>query len=180
MGIGWPWSRQRAVLCPDGTTQFVFKNVDHAFPFFFKQAKASAAAAFNSLKQLSGKIEAKYEADIRHILVNIDEKNGSVQAHLRAAYVLYSAAPCKKLDYLQSAIEEIRHDERDLRAAELAIRELVPLLSNKKLADDPVVTANIGQHIGYVLAALNRHTPGAILAEQMRRVEHNAQEWRAR
>lgn len=166
MAMDWPWSRQRVVLCPDGTTQFVFKNVDHAFPFFFKQAKASTAAALNGMKEIQGKIEAKYESNVKHILVSIDEKNGSVQAHLRAAYVLYSAAPCKKLDYLQAAIEAVRQDERDLRTAELAIHQLVLLLSNQRSGrgsnnrsgdgtSDPGIAAKISEHLGLVLATLN-------------------------
>ena len=117
-----PWSKQRAVRCPDGTTQYVYKNIDDAFPYIFKDAKINAAAAFEGLKRVKGKLDTKYETKITNILAKIDEKNGSIQTHLRAAYVLYSSAPCKKLDYLQAAIDSIRQDERDLRNAEMAIK----------------------------------------------------------
>jgi hypothetical protein len=159
----------------------VFKNVDHAFPFFFRQAKMSAAAALDGLKQVKGKLDAKYGSEIKHLLVSIDEKNGSVQAHLRAAYVLYSAAPCKKLDYLQAAIEAIRDDERDLRAAEMAIRQLVTLLSvrrNGTGVSDPAVSARISELIGQVVMALNHRTPFAALVEKMGQVARFTEEWR--
>jgi hypothetical protein len=105
MRISWPWSKQIEVRCPDGSTQFVFRNVDHAFPFYFKQAKSSASAALDGLNKVKGKVAAKHETEIKHLLISIDEKNSSIQAHLRAAYVLYMAAPCKKLDYLQAAMQ---------------------------------------------------------------------------
>ena len=177
MTIDWPWARHRAVLCPDGTTQYVFKNVDHAFPFFFRQARTSAAAALSGLKQVKGKIDASHASEIRHILISIDEKNASIQAHLRAAYVLYSAAPCKKLDYLQAAIDAIRQDERDLRAAEMAIGQLVSLLSTGRGDGTAALSTTISKQLEAVLTALNRRTPTAALIEEMHHVASNTQEW---
>jgi hypothetical protein len=179
--MDWPWSRQRSVPCKDGTTQYVFKNIDHAFPFFFKEARSSAKAALDGMKQIQGKVEAKYEEHIKHIFLRIDEKNGTVQAHLRAAYVVYSAAPCKKLDYLQAAIEAIRQDERDLRAAEVAIAQLVSLLSgrhSRNAATDPAVAASISDHLARIVSALTYRTPAAALADHMSNVARNVEEWR--
>jgi hypothetical protein len=143
----------------------------------------SAAAALDGLKKVKGKLDAKYESEIKHILVSIDAKNGSVQAHLRAAYVLYASAPCKKLDYLQAAIEAVRQDERDLRAAELAIQPLVTLLSVRgdgMAASDPAISAKISEHIGEIVLALNRRAPPTILIAQMAQVSQFSTEWQQR
>jgi len=180
MAIDWPWSRQRGVLCPDGSTHFVFKNVDHVFPYYFPQAKLSAAAALDGLKKVKGKVEVKYESRIEDILFRIDQKNGSVQYHLRAAYVVYSAAPCKKLDYLQAAIDATRQGEQELRGADMAIRALVTLLSipGGVGVSDPAVSARISEHLGQVVKALNHKTPAELLIEQMKNVAVNTKEWR--
>lgn len=180
MPMDWPWTKRIRVICPDGSTQFVFKNVDHAFPFYFGQAKISAAAAVDGMKAVKGKIDTKYESTIKHILVSIDEKNGSVQAHLRAAYVLYASAPCKKLDYLQAAIEAVRQDEQDLRRAEMAIRQLVALLSAKPSATQlaPEISARISEQLAMVITALSRSSPVVAMVEQMTRIESNTDAWR--
>jgi MoxR-like ATPase len=179
MAINWFWLKQIEVPCPDGTTQFVFKNVDHAFPFYFKQAKTSTSAALEGLKKIKGKVDAKYETEIKHLLISIDEKNSSIQAHLRAAYVLYMAAPCKKLDYLQSAIEAIRQDEKDLRAAELGIRKLVELLSSQSGHTlDQTLIATASEQLAHVFKTLNRHSSEAVLIEKMKHVAQISYEWR--
>jgi hypothetical protein len=175
MPFDWPWSRQRTVICPDGTTQFVFKNIDSAFPFFFGDAKVSAQAAIEGMKEVSGKLDGSYETEIKHILVRIDEKNGSAQSHLRAAYVLYSAAPCKKLDYLEATISEIRQDERDLRTAELAIQQLSTLIGSGPLTSAMKNTINV--RLGSIFDTLGRGRPDVETKRKMEEIENNSVAW---
>jgi hypothetical protein len=172
----WAWTKMFEVRCPDGTKQYVYRNVDYVFPFVFKDAKMSTAAALEGLRQIRAKVSSRYDSQIKSILIKIDEKNASIQAHLRAAYVVYASAPCKKLDYLESAINEIRQDERDLRAAEVATRQLVVLLSSQEshtLNSDLLIAQFVK-----IMAALNYRTPAAALAEEMSRVAGNFEEWR--
>lgn len=138
----------------------------------------SAAAALDGLKKVKGKIDAKYESKITNILAQIDEKNGSIQTHLRAAYVLYSSAPCKKLDSLEAAIGSIRQDEKDLRAAELAIKQLTAILS--KLAAGPAhpVSTQLGDQLGQIIASLSSQSPAGMLVREMIQVQENANQWR--
>jgi hypothetical protein len=179
MPITWPWSKQFPVRCPDGTTQFVFRNIDHAFPFYFKQAKVSAAAALDGLEKIKGKLDARYESQIKSILFGLDDKNASMQAHLRAAYVLYASAPCKKLDYLQAAIESIMADERDLRAAELAIKQLMAVLSNHAKGPlSPDLLVEVSHQLIEVVKVINRSSSANALANKMKAVAQNSEEWR--
>lgn len=100
-----------------------------------------------------------------------------MQAHLRAAYVLYSAAPCKKLDDLQKAIESVKQSEDELRTAEFQIGQLVALISTLHSASDPNLSTKVSDHLGQVLIELNRRAPAARLVEKMSRVSQNAKEW---
>jgi hypothetical protein len=158
----------------------VFRNIDDVFPFYFKQINTSANTSISALKGLKGRVGAKYESEIKNILMNIDEKNASVQAHLRAAYVVYSAAPCKKLEYLQHEVESIREEENALRAAELAVRQLVSLLSTINSGGVPEsadTTTRITAHFVQVVTALNQRSSTTALVNQMKRVAQDAQEW---
>src|SRR5688572_8995044 len=138
MAFNWPFF-SRTVVCPDGTKRYVFRNIDRAFPFYCRQIKASTSAALEGIKDIKGNLGAQYEGEIKDILFSIDEKNGTTQAHFRAAYMRYHAEPCSGLVFLEKAIDAIRQDERDLRAAELAIRQLVVLLSTSQVGamNDP-------------------------------------------
>jgi hypothetical protein len=163
-----------AVKCPDGTVAYVYKNIDHVFPLIFKDTKSAGSAAIDGLNKVKGKLDGKYESQIKQILFRVDEKNGSLQAHLRAAYVLYAAAPCIKLNYLEAAIKEVRSDESALRKAEFLIKQLVALLKDPQSNS---VTALISEHIAKIVLALN--PPGAALIEQMQQVRPNTDAWKS-
>ena len=171
----WKWSRFE-VRCSDGP-RFVYRNVDYVFPLYFKDVKRSAAAALQGLKKIRAKVSSRYESDIRGILFTIDEKNRSIQAHFRAAYVVYACAPCKNLEYLEKAVEEIRQDERDLRAAEAMTDKFIELLSSHEI--HKVSSDLLNAHFAKITAILNYRTPAAALAEKMSHVSRNAEEWRA-
>jgi hypothetical protein len=178
--MDWPWSRQRQVDCGNNRMRFVFKNIDHAFPFYFKEAKASVAGTISGLHNLKGKIGAQYEEKIHHLLVKVNENNASVQSHLRAAYVLYMAAPCEKLEYLEAAIEAIRQDERNLRRAEVAVQNIKGLLGRggrRGLVDDATMQGGVGAHFESALKALDSRASTAGLIEEMGQVARNAVEW---
>lgn len=177
--FGWLY-RQREVTCPDGTKRFVYADLDRAFPYYLKDASMAAKASVEGLEKVQGTLDASYAAQIRHVLVQLDQKSGSIQSHFRAAYVAYSAEPCGGIEKLNTAIEQIRQDEQALRAAELAINQLVALLSIRGLRGgvlDPALAQGVTDQLARVLAALNRPRTTAVLAEGMGQVETNVMEW---
>lgn len=94
---------------------------------------------------------------------------------------MYSSAPCKKLDYLQVAIDAVRQDERDLRAADIAIRQLASLLltqRNEAGTPDPAVSAKISEHIGEIAMIMNNRSPSTELIKKMSQISGFTEEWR--
>jgi hypothetical protein len=175
MAVDWFWAKQREIRCPGDHVRFVFKNVDHAFPYYFRTAKASVAAAVSGLKRVKGKIAADYESQIEQTLFSIDNKNATLQSHLRAAYILYAAAPCEKIDSLERAVEALRQDENELRTAELLIQQLVQVLDNPNGAD---VGDAIKISLDRIVMLLTARTPAQAMIGKMKNVRADAEEWK--
>jgi len=112
------------VKCPEGHTCTVYRNIDDALPLELKQKKSSVEGAINGLQNVNARLKASLEESIKGLLAGIDDSNRSMQANFRAAYLVYKSAPCKKLDYLQEAFDEIRTAEQRLRSVDKIIQQL--------------------------------------------------------
>jgi hypothetical protein len=79
---------------------------------------------------------------------------------------------------LPAGSNAIRLDERDLRAAELAIRKLVELLSNQSgKALDQALVMSASEQLSEIVKVLNRRAPETVLIEKMREVPRISLEW---
>ena len=106
----------------------------------------------------------------------------SAQQQLRAAYLVYGAAPCEKLRYLEEEAAEIATKERESRAVDSRIRQIQALIATHqtgnrhRLATDPQI---IEEFLRRALDLLTRPTPIDGLMSKMRAVEENAKAWSA-
>ena len=171
-----PWGKKyTTVNCPGGPRR-VYDNVDEAFPMYFGTAVVDGKANVRVLDQVNAEASANIQNKIDHILIKVDEKNGSMQAHFRAAYIVYAAAPCEKLEYLESAITAIREDERTLRAVELASGHLVNLM---KAAPNGLSAAVVSGQLDSILLKVGQEKAADAISKEMAEVGEISADWRA-
>lgn len=177
--INWPWSKMRTIKCPDGTTRYVYRRVDDAFPYYFENRKTNLSSIFEAAGHGKVDLGATIESTIANILFKIDEKNSSVQQHLRAAYVTYTSNPCAGDSFLKDAVSSIRNTESDLRTFDLAVKRLDGLLSalNVSPETNAEIAKQVTAELGKVTQTLERGSASTALANEMEQVSNNTTEW---
>jgi hypothetical protein len=131
------------------------------------------------LEKVRLKLKGQYESKIDQILFRIDDKNGTVQQHLQAAYMVYWSAPCEKLEHFEGATVWIREAEADMRLTQSIVAELTALLTGKNRISEPAVQHKVTELLEEVVVTLNRHrTPREEIIAQMQRSTRNVEEWR--
>ena len=118
----WRWGRIRRVVCPDGSERFVYINIDDVLPLYLGNEKDRYEASVEVLNDINARLSGQHEETINQLLFKLDEKNMSAQQQLRAAYLVYGAAPCEKLRYPEEEAAEIATKERESRAVDSRIR----------------------------------------------------------
>ncbi len=178
MPMNWPWAKQFVVKCPDGTPRYIHKNVDDAFPLFLKERSSNAKASIDALDHAKADVAKDQKDTIGYILFRIDDKNSSMQASFRAAYIVYAASPCTKSDYLQQAVESIRKEEQNLRSAEMAITNIINAIINTSSAAIKDDHRELLNHQLLSVLKIVGHNQNAIeIAQQMSAVPNRTLEW---
>jgi hypothetical protein len=127
MGINWPWSKQRDIRCPDGTTRIIYKNIDDACPLFIPGFKTDITADISGLDELSGKLGAKYETDVKGLLFSLNEQNQSLMMSFRTVYLTFASNPCGSDQFFQREIQKLLDEQRKIAELKLKINALIQL-----------------------------------------------------
>lgn len=132
MAFKWPFFRTRKVVCPDGTTRIVHKDIDDLFPLSIANESSKFNGGFKVPEALEANVGVEISKAIKGVLFSIDGNNNSLILDQRAAYTGYSANPCGKGDWYQRQIEDLSSRRHRLQEQE---RLLGALMS---LADSPM------------------------------------------
>ena len=124
----WPWQKVRHYQCPGGV-RAVYRDLDAALPFYLGDHKEKTTAALRAARELEAKVEAQYEEKIKSLLFQLNNYNVSNQQHLRAAYLVYSAAPCEHLEQFVDAVKEVREFEARLIQAQFLMQQILAILA---------------------------------------------------
>jgi hypothetical protein len=183
----WPWEKVRHYPCPDGV-RAVYRDLDEALPLYLGDHKDKAAAAFKVAREIEAKAEAQHEEKIKSVLFKLNSYNVSNQQHLRAAYLIYSAAPCEQLEHFMGAVKEVREFEERLIQAQFIMEQLLALIAKpaalKALRrdddddDDGDGPDRLGRMLDNVIDVLTRPSYVGNMIKEIRRVEAVTEEWR--
>jgi hypothetical protein len=176
----WNWRAGiDTVSCPGGASRRVYRSVDYAVPLYMQETKSSTKAMVDALGQVKAQASSEEEEKVKGLLFQIDETNGSVQQHFRAAYLVYASAPCEKLDYLESALTEIRQHGQKLQRAQIVITQMVELLKAKNKAgnNDVEIARSINLYILKAIDILEQPHFEVAVVRRMNEVKRYAEEW---
>ena len=182
MAYFWPWQKVRHYDCPGGT-RAVYRDLDDALPLDLRDYKGKTTAALKVAHEIETKLDAQHEEKIKGLLFKLNTYNVSNQQHLRAAYLIYSAAPCEKLDYFIEAVKEVREFEARLTQAEFLMQNILAILAkpaalkalqpNGDGAED-----KISFMIANVIDILARPSYVGRMVDEIKKIEDRTREWR--
>jgi hypothetical protein len=182
MKFYWPWQTVRHYNCPDGI-RVVYRDLDEALPLYLSDHKEKTAAALKAVREIEAKVEIQHEDKVRGLLFKLNSYNESNQQHLRAAYLVYSSAPCQNLKYFIEAVTEVREFEARLTQAQFLMEKILLLLS--KPAAARVLQQNyegapdqLSLMLNEVLDILARPAYVGTMIERMRQVSALTEGWR--
>jgi hypothetical protein len=178
MLFDWPWSKFKSVKCPDGSIQHVYRDLNDVFPLVFRDAKRESTAAIKALESVNIDLGQATATQLRGLAIAINERNSSLQSHLRAAYALYIAAPCKKLDDLSKAIHDLREEEAKLLAAKYAVDQIVSIISAGGLSKD-IISQMVAEKVADAIITLRSHAHSQQLAAAVADAQGQITEWSA-
>jgi hypothetical protein len=173
--LKWPWTDPRRFDCGNGRTRLVYRDVNNVFPLYLADLKSNTKAAIDAVQHIKGQISQEHQETVKTLLFKIDEKNSSAQTQLRAAYIVYSAAPCEKLEYLESVIDQIRTTESQMKAVEMYVGQMVSIVktigSSKTVLQNTQITNCLDDALSTLAKSMD---PVAI---QMSRINVQMLEW---
>lgn len=172
----WPWQRVRHYRCPDGSVRTVHR-IDDILPLYLENVKTRVDATVDVLKQVNAHVGAQHETTIKDLLFKIDDKNTSAQQQLRAAYVVYMAAPCDKLGFLERAVDQISTREHEFRRVELFIRQIMLMVGVGKGAGGNKPSKEAVEQLLIRAAGILSSSPAGNLAANMARVQEDTNAW---
>jgi hypothetical protein len=178
----WPWQKVRHYDCPDGT-RAVYRDLDDALPLYLSDHKQKTTAALKVAHELEAKVDAQHEERIKSLLFKLNSYNASNQQHLRAAYLIYSAAPCEKLDYFIEAVQEVREFEARLTQAEFLMQNILTIISkpNALKALQPnggEVEDKLSFMITNVIEILARPSYVGRMINEIKQIQARTEDWR--
>lgn len=136
MAFRWPFFRTKTIICPDGTTRIVHKEIDDLFPLAITDGNKKFNGSVKIPEAIEANVGAELTTAIRGVLFSIDGNNNSLILDQRAAYTGYSANPCDKADWYQRQIEDLSSRRHRLQEQERLLGALMSLadspMANKK------------------------------------------------
>jgi len=181
MAYFWPWEKVRHYDCPGGR-RAVYKNFDDVLPLHLSDYKDKQTAALKAAKQLEVRLETQHDEKIKSLLFELNNYNVSNQQHLRAAYLIYSAAPCEKLEHFIDAVKEVREFEARLVQAQFLMQNILTMLGNpeafKSLGSNNYDRQKrLSAMLDGVFDVLLRPSYVARMVEEFRKIGLRTKEW---
>ena len=138
-----PFSKIKSVKCPDGSTKYVYKHVDHAFPILIKNYEASISAKQDSALINGARISGELKKRTTTLLADLDRNNNDLIFAFRSAYLGYQTDPCKNNDYFLWQMNMITIENQRLKRLSLNIRAFVDLANNRRLSNPDSLAAEL-------------------------------------
>jgi len=139
--IKMEWFKRFKRKCPDGTTHWVYKNINDAFPLIV----ADVDSSFNSKISVDGvaqtELGSKYSSKIKGLLFELDSANQNIMIEFRAVYSVYQSEPCGNAKFYSTKVAEIIEDHKNLRQLKTKIEGLVSILSGNGISEKGFVNA---------------------------------------
>ena len=121
-------SKHRRVLCPDGTTKYIHKDVNSAIPTYVTKYDAKLFSRIGSEIQDDLTIGGEYKTRIHDLLSNRNEQYASLIHEFRVLYGVFSADPCSYSDYFLDGIKRILAIHHVLRVQSSNIQAYIDLV----------------------------------------------------
>jgi hypothetical protein len=151
-------------------------------PLYLADHKERTAAALKMAHELEAKVEHQHEDKVRNLLFQLNKYNASNQQHLRAAYLVYSAAPCERLETFIRAVEDVREFDERLTQAEFLMQHILSLITKpaalKALQkNNPDSDDQLALMFARVIDTLARPAYVGRVMQQMSEVPAKTEEW---
>ena len=128
MSKWFPWSKTYTIICPDGTSRIIYKNIDDAFPLNMSGFETKMSGKFGTEDIKNLEIDADYKTKVENLLFGLDDINKDLMLTFRSAYMAYVTDPCTNSQYLTTQIEKITFEHSKLKKHKLQINSLVDML----------------------------------------------------
>ena len=125
-----PFSKRREVNCPDGTTIFVYRNSNDAFPVYIQDYERNLHGKVSSVHGDSIELAANHKSSVNHLLVKLDSTNNDLVFQFRFVYEVFQTDPCGKKEYLSSRVDQILKQHNRLKELSMLIQGYIELAAN--------------------------------------------------
>ncbi len=143
------WSKRFKRECPDGTTHWIYKNINDAFPLIVADVDASLNSKVNVDGVAQTELGAKYATKIKGLLFELDSANQNIMIEFRAIYSVYQGEPCGNAKFYSTKIAEIIADHKNLKQLKTKIEGLVSILGANNISEKGFVSAFLDITNGY-------------------------------
>lgn len=120
-------SKTRKVKCPDGTTRFVYEDLDDACPLYIPSYKADVASDLKATSEINGNVSVKYAREIDNVLYGLNEQNQSLMMSFRTVYLTYKSNPCGNDEFFHRGIEGLLDDQKKISLLKVKVNALITL-----------------------------------------------------
>jgi len=170
-------SKIKRVKCPDGTTRYVYKDLDDAFRLELKDWSAAFKAQLNSLKLQELETSLEFQKQVSGLLMELDEVNRSLQFHFRALYSAYMNNPCELDKWYAEEVQRLVQTECKLRLDK--IRDSMEFIRSG-LANRPMDQQNVTAIITQSKEALTELSIREKTRQQIQTALDDFNRWRDR
>jgi hypothetical protein len=134
-----PISNRYTVLCNDGTTRTVFKNVEDAIPIPQDiELSGRVSTSVNDLMGDSIGLNAQWRDRVHPLISSLNDQIVDYYSHIRSAYSVYQTNPCEYDEFYMRQTEQIRQEGNTILRYRDTIRGLI-LLSKDNPSNPEII-----------------------------------------
>lgn len=165
------FSKKQKIRCPDGTTYYIYKNINDIFPLSVSETSAKFDAQGAAGEGMNGKLAGEVISQIRGMMFHIDESNSALIMEQRAAYSVFAGNPCAKHAWYDQQIEDISFRRSNLMQQKLFLSSIIALANSPNAQKTDL--ANL---LGKIADRLSPEAAAIVTVSEMDKSEEVAQE----
>jgi hypothetical protein len=109
-------------------------DFNDVFPLHIAGFEDKTTGSINAAKQIEAKVATEHKETAKALLFQLNKSNQSQQQLLRAAYAVYTAAPCETLEIFIDAVKHAREFEARLTHVDLVMQNIITIISKPAAA----------------------------------------------
>jgi hypothetical protein len=166
------WFNRVKRRCPDGTSHWIYKNIDDAFPLFVSDHDSSINSNINIDGLANGELGTKHSSKIKGLLFEMDSANRNIMIEFRGVYSVYQAEPCGNAKFFSTKVSEIIEDHKNLRQLKTKIEGLVSILSASATSENGFLNAYVE-----IINDYGKYIPNQAIHARMVQMKNEVHDW---